>query len=257
MDLASSPALRFVRRVVPLTSDPSSGRFIVKTERGRLVTPLGLALVALAVADLTFAVDSVSASFGITTDFLVIWFANAFALFGLVPLLALVRALASRFRYVGQTFAAILAFIALRLLTEDVVEIGPLASLAGIAGILAAGVIASVIADRLANVPEPERAERRPPRIKDDRVVRTISVSTGKTSTRRRLAATRSTPRSHAGGRPRFASDCPGRSPSSAASPFTSCRTGPPIRHHMGVCASATPSHDGPTRSHTSACRCM
>jgi tellurite resistance protein TerC len=164
MDPAGNPVLRFIRRVVPLTPDASSGRFVVAVERGWVVTPLGLALVALAVADLTFAVDSVSAAFGITTDFLVIWVANALALAGLVPLLALVRALARHFRYVSQTFAAVLAFIALRLLTEHVVELGPLASLAGIAAILAAGLLASWIADRLAPPPERERAERRPPR---------------------------------------------------------------------------------------------
>jgi tellurite resistance protein TerC len=164
MDPASSPILRFVRRAVPLTPDASSGRFVVGSTRGWVITPLGLALVALAVADLTFAVDSVSAAFGITTDFLVIWVANAFALAGLVPLLALVRALARHFRYVSQTFAAILAFIALRLLTEDVVELGPLASLVGIAVILGVGLLASWIADRLAPPPESERAERRPPR---------------------------------------------------------------------------------------------
>jgi membrane protein implicated in regulation of membrane protease activity len=74
------------------TAHASSGRFVVASDRRWVVTPLGLALVALAVADLTFAVDSVSAAFGITTDFVVIWVANALALAGLVPLLALVRA---------------------------------------------------------------------------------------------------------------------------------------------------------------------
>jgi tellurite resistance protein TerC len=164
MDPGSNPVLHFIRRVVPLTPDASSGRFVVASERRWSVTPLGLALVALAVVDLTFAVDSVSAAFGITTDFLVIWVANALALAGLVPLLALARALVRHFRYVSQTFAAILAFIALRLLTEDLVELAPLASLAGIAGILGVGLLASWIADRLAPPPELERAERRPPR---------------------------------------------------------------------------------------------
>jgi tellurite resistance protein TerC len=164
MDPAASPVLRFIRRVVPLTPDASSGRFVVASDRRWLVTPLGLGLVALAVADLTFAVDSVSAAFGITTDFLVIWVANALALAGLVPLFALVRPLTRHFRYVSQTFAAVLAFIALRLLTEHVVDLGPLASLAGIAAILGVGLLASWIADRLAPPPGPELAERRPPR---------------------------------------------------------------------------------------------
>jgi tellurite resistance protein TerC len=163
MDPANNRALRLVRRLVPLTPDASSGRFVARGS-GWAVTPLGLALVALILADLTFAVDSVSAAFGITTDFLVIWVANVLALAGLVPLLVLVRALVRRFRYVSQTFAAVLAFVALRLLAQDAVSIGPLASLAVIVGILIVGLLASVIGDRVAPPAESSHAERRPPR---------------------------------------------------------------------------------------------
>src|SRR6478672_9986355 len=49
---------------------------------------------------------------------------------GLAPLLVLVRALVQRFRYLSQTFAALLLFIALRLLTGDVVSLSPLVGLA-------------------------------------------------------------------------------------------------------------------------------
>jgi NAD(P)-dependent dehydrogenase (short-subunit alcohol dehydrogenase family) len=116
------------------------------------VTPLGLAVVALVLADLTFAVDSISGAFGITTDSVVIWLANALALLGLVPLLVLVRALVQRFRYMSQTSAAVPLFIALRLLTGDVVSLGPLVSLAAIVAILCAGLLASQAADILVNI---------------------------------------------------------------------------------------------------------
>jgi predicted tellurium resistance membrane protein TerC len=128
------------------------------------VTPIGLAVVALVLADLTFAVDSISGSFGITTDFVAIWLANALALLGLVPLLVLVRALVQRFRYMSQTLAVVLLFIALRLLTADVVSLSPLASLAGIATILIAGLLASAIGDAVAPPHVTEIAGRRPPR---------------------------------------------------------------------------------------------
>jgi TerC family integral membrane protein len=164
LEPSRSPALRILSRLVQLTEDASSGRFLVRAGSSWAVTPLGLALVALVLADLTFAVDSVSGAFGITTDFVAISLANTLALLGLVPLLVLVRALVQRFRYVSQTFAAVLLFIGLRLLTEDVVSFGPLATLAVIAAILGAGLAASLLADRLAPAPGPERAERRPPR---------------------------------------------------------------------------------------------
>jgi tellurite resistance protein TerC len=85
----------------------------------RSVTPIGLALLALVAADITFAVDSNPAAFGITTDAFTIWLANALALLGLVPLLALVRALVKRFRYMRQTVSAVLVFIGVRLLIEQ------------------------------------------------------------------------------------------------------------------------------------------
>ena len=164
LDPSRSMAFRAVSRVVRLTDDRSTGGFVARTARGWAVTPLGLALVAFAAADLTFAVDAISGAFGITTDFLAIWLANALALFGLVPLLVLVRALVQRLRYLNQTFAAVLLFIGARLLTDDVVTLGPVASLVAIAVILATGVAASLVADRMAPPPAPEREERRPPR---------------------------------------------------------------------------------------------
>jgi TerC family integral membrane protein len=164
IDPGSSRGLRALRRLVPLTGDASSGRLVTRTDSGWAVTPVGLAVVALVLADLTFAVDSISGAFGITTDFVAIWLANALALLGLVPLLVLVRALVQRFRYISQTFAALLVFIALRLLTGDLVSLGPLVSLAGIAAILVAGLLASVIGDRVAPPHVAEIAERRPPR---------------------------------------------------------------------------------------------
>jgi len=164
IDPGRSGAFRALRRLVPLTGDSSSGRLLVRTGVGWAVTPIGLAVVALVLTDLTFAVDSISGAFGITTDFVAIWLANALALLGLVPLLVLVRALVQRFRYLSQTFAALLLFIAVRLLTGDVVSLSPLVGLAGIAAILLAGLVASAIGDLVAPPHATDLAARRPPR---------------------------------------------------------------------------------------------
>src|SRR6476646_4792221 len=168
IDPGRTGAFRVLRRLVPLTGDSPSGRLVVRTGGAWAVTPVGLAVVALALADLTFAVDSISGAFGITTDFVAIWLANALALLGLVPLLVLVRALVQRFRYLSQTFAALLLFIALRLLTGDVVSLSPLVGLAAIAAILFVGLVASAIGDLVAPPHVTERAARRPPRCPPD-----------------------------------------------------------------------------------------
>ena len=93
-----------------------------------------------------------------------IWTANAFALLGLGSLLALVDILVRRFRYLGKTIAFILGFVGIKILAADLVHISDLGSLAVIAALLAGGVVASLVADRL-DPPHPaEEATRRPPR---------------------------------------------------------------------------------------------
>jgi tellurite resistance protein TerC len=121
-------------------------------------------VVAIIAADIAFAVDSIPAAFAVTRDPVVIWSANAFALLGLGSLLALVEILVRRFRYVDETIALILAFVGIKILTAEVFHISDLASLAVITGLLGAGIVASLVADRL-DPPHPvEEATRRPPR---------------------------------------------------------------------------------------------
>jgi tellurite resistance protein TerC len=163
-DPSANPALRLVRRAMPITSDFRGRRLFVR-EEGRLYgTPLLLVIVAIIAADIAFAVDSIPAAFAVTRDPVVFWRANAFALLGLGALLAVVEILVRRFRFVDETIALILAFVGLKILAGDLVHIGDLGSLAVIATLLAGGVIASLIADRL-DPPHPaEEATRRPPR---------------------------------------------------------------------------------------------
>jgi tellurite resistance protein TerC len=94
----------------------------------------------------------------------VIWSANAFALLGLGSLLAVVEILVRRFRYVDETIALILAFVGIKILAADLVEISDVGSLAVVVALLAGGIVASLVADRL-DPPQPEQAAtRRPPR---------------------------------------------------------------------------------------------
>jgi predicted tellurium resistance membrane protein TerC len=118
---------------------------------------------AIIVADLAFAVDSIPAAFAVTRDPVVIWSANAFALLGLGSLLALVELLVRRFRYLDETIALILAFVGIKILAADLIQISDLGSLEVIIALLAGGIVASLVAGRL-DPPEPaEEAKRRPP----------------------------------------------------------------------------------------------
>jgi tellurite resistance protein TerC len=163
-DPSTNVVLRLLRRAIPTTPDFRGRRLFIR-EGGTLYgTPLLLVVVAIMLADIAFAVDSIPAAFAVTRDPVVIWTANAFALLGLGSLLALVDIFVRRFRYLDKTIALILAFVGLKIIAADLVYIGDLGSLAVIASLLAGGVVASIVADRL-DPPHPvEEATRRPPR---------------------------------------------------------------------------------------------
>jgi tellurite resistance protein TerC len=111
----------------------------------------GAALLAIAVVDVIFAIDSVPAILAITDDAFVVFAANAFALLGLRPLFFLVSDLVERLYYLQTALAALLAFIGIKLaLGEAVGKLGPEVSLPIIALILAAGTIASLVRERRA-----------------------------------------------------------------------------------------------------------
>ena len=165
-DPSANPVLRLVRRTVSITDDFRGRRLFVR-EGGRLYgTPLLLVVVAIIVADIAFAVDSIPAAFAVTRDPVVIWTANAFALLGLGSLLVIVELLVRRLRYLDETIALILGFVGIKILAADLVHISDLGSLAIIAALLAGGTVASLVADRL-DPPRPvEEATRRPPRAR-------------------------------------------------------------------------------------------
>jgi tellurite resistance protein TerC len=163
-DPSANPALRLVRRVIPTTDGFRGPRLLVREDGTLHGTPLLLTVVAVVAADIAFAVDSIPAALAVTRDPVVIWTANAFALIGLGALLSLVDILVRRFRYLSRTIALILAYVGLRIMVADLLHISDPVSLAVIVALLAGGVVASLIADRL-DPPEPtEEATRRPPR---------------------------------------------------------------------------------------------
>ena len=155
--------VRLVRRIYPVTSDFREGHWFVREKGRRHATPLFLCLAAVVFADIAFAIDSIPAAFAITRDPFLIWMGNVFALLGLRALFVLVEGLIRRFRYLDETIAVVLGLVGVKLLIEDVVKVGPVASLAAIAVLFAIGIVASLIADRRdpeADAKQAERAER-------------------------------------------------------------------------------------------------
>lgn len=106
-------------------------------------SPLLVALVAIELADLIFAIDSVPAGFSVTDDVFVMFAANAFALLGLRSLYIVLIGTLRSVRYLQYGLAAILAFAGGKLLVAPWWTISPLASVLVIFGCLGVTVVAS------------------------------------------------------------------------------------------------------------------
>jgi tellurite resistance protein TerC len=123
---------------------------LVEKVKRRLPLSAGAAaLIAIAVVDIVFAVDSVPAILAITDDTFIVFAANAFALLGLRPLFFIVADLVERLYYLKTALAALLIFIGAKMAAGELVgKIGPEISLPIIAAILGAGVVASLLRAR-------------------------------------------------------------------------------------------------------------
>ena len=85
-------------------------------------TLLLLVLVVINVADLVFAVDSIPAIFGITTDRFIVYTSNIFAILGLRTFFFLLADLADRFHFLKFGLAFVLSFIGVKMLLPLLAE---------------------------------------------------------------------------------------------------------------------------------------
>ncbi len=138
-----SRVVSWLQRRLPV-SEHVPQRWIVVRDGRREVTPMLLCLIAIVFADLAFAVDSIPAALAISSDTVLLLSANLLALLGLRALFELVTIARERLRYMDQTIAVLLALVGVKLLAAEAVEVGPLASLAAVLLVLAAGTAVSL-----------------------------------------------------------------------------------------------------------------
>jgi tellurite resistance protein TerC len=140
-----NPIVKLVRRVVPMSREFHGKHFFVVEAGRRLATPLLLVLILVEFTDLIFAVDSIPATFGVTTDPFLVFTSNIFAILGLRSLYFLIAAVVDRFYLLKYALALILTFVGVKMLGEKWFEISIVLSLGIILGTLAVAVVASVM----------------------------------------------------------------------------------------------------------------
>ena len=143
-DLESNPALRLLRRWMPVSRGFDGERFYTRVDGRRIATPLLLVIVLVGITDVIFAVDSIPAIFAITTDPFIVLTSNIFAILGLRAMYFLLAAMATRFHLLSYGLALVLAFIGTKMLLIDVIKMPVAVSLGVVVAILAVTMIASV-----------------------------------------------------------------------------------------------------------------
>ncbi len=108
--------VRVATRYIRISKHYDGDKFFVVKDGVRTGTLLLLVLIVVEFTDLIFAVDSIPAIFGITTDKFIIYTSNIFAILGLRTFFFLLADVADRFHYLKTALAFILTFIGVKML---------------------------------------------------------------------------------------------------------------------------------------------
>jgi len=147
IDPQNHGVVRFASKYFAVHPRFEQGKFFMKVDGRKLITPLFLVLMIIEVTDVVFAVDSIPAIFSVTKDPYIVFFSNIFAILGLRSMFFLLVNIIEKFRFLKIGLSALLAFIGLKMLAGDyAMQIGLTTgvSLLVILGILAVSIIASL-----------------------------------------------------------------------------------------------------------------
>ena len=152
IDPEANPALRLVRRVVPVAEHYDGQKLWTREAGRRIATPLFVVLVAIEVTDLLFAVDSVPAILSISSDRFILFSSNAMAILGLRSLYFLLESVRDRLVYLPKGLGIILFYVGIKMVLSKWVHINPFVSLGIILVALTVTVVASLRATRSSDV---------------------------------------------------------------------------------------------------------
>jgi tellurite resistance protein TerC len=142
--LDDNPALKLLRRVLPVSRHFDGEKFWTIENGRRIATPLLMVICLVALTDVIFAVDSIPAIFAITTDPFIVLTSNVFAILGLRAMYFLLAAVAAKFHLLNYGLAVILVFIGTKMCLVDIYKVPVSVSLGVVVGILALTMLASL-----------------------------------------------------------------------------------------------------------------
>lgn len=139
-----NPLVRRLQRFLPMSTDYAGEGFFVRQGHRIVASPLVLVLVTVETTDIVFAVDSIPAVFGVTTDPFIVYTSNVCAILGLRALYFVLAAVIDRFVYLGAGLGVVLMFIGAKMLLSGILAIGIEVSLSVVAAVLAISIALSL-----------------------------------------------------------------------------------------------------------------
>ena len=119
-DLSKNFVVRTVQRLMPVTEGYRGQRFTIVEQGKRWVTPLLVVLLVVETSDVIFAVDSIPAVFGITTDPFIVYTSNVFAILGLRSLYFLLAGVVDKFHFLKLGLSIVLGFVGVKMVVETI-----------------------------------------------------------------------------------------------------------------------------------------
>jgi tellurite resistance protein TerC len=124
--------------------------FFVQENGQRMMTMLFLALIAIELTDVVFALDSIPAVLSITRHPFIAYTSNIMAVMGLRSMYFLLAHLLTKLRFLHYGLAAVLGFAAIKMLAASWMEVGPLVSLGVIVALLGTTIGVSLMIEKKA-----------------------------------------------------------------------------------------------------------
>lgn len=141
---------RFLSKHLRVTTSFRGASFFVREDGRLFATPLFVVLLIVEFTDITLAVDSIPAIFGITRDPFIVYTSNVFAILGLRAMYFLLAGALGRLRFLTAGLSFVLMFIGAKMLSEPWLHISIELSLSVVGGILLFALAASLLAPRRA-----------------------------------------------------------------------------------------------------------
>ena len=136
----------WLKRIHPISA--RQDHFVVMENGHPTATMLLLALIAIELTDVVFALDSIPAVLSITRHPFLAYTSNIMAVMGLRSLYFLLIGMLTRLRFLHYGLSAVLTFAAVKMLAARWIDVGPVMSLAVILGLMTITVCASLWSPR-------------------------------------------------------------------------------------------------------------